>query len=183
MCFFVKIKKVRLYLFLGTITFLGLIIAQIILTVSHGKNRQNLTGSRRAYIESQSVTLSTEERDTLNLINEYRNENGLESLKPCYELQEVAKLKAEDLVNNNYFAHNSEKLGTPFEMLEANNVDYQIAGENLAGNTTCKRAVNAWINSEAHRDNILEEKYEYTGIYVIDSDIYGKIYVQLFMGV
>ena len=178
-----KIKKVKLYLFFVVTAFLALIFAQIILTVSQGKDRQNLAEKRRAYIDSQQVILSTEERDTLALINEYRNENGLKSLKPCNELQEVAKLKAEDLVNNDYFAHDSDILGSPFEMLKANSVEYKIAGENLAGNTTPERAVEAWIDSKLHRDNILEEKYEYTGIYIIDSDVYGKIYVQLFMGV
>ena len=68
-------------------------------------------------------------------------------------------------------------------MLKSNGIEYKVAGENLAGNITEARAVNAWINSPAHRDNILDESYEYTGICVVESETYGKIFVQLFLGV
>lgn len=129
------------------------------------------------------ATLSKEEEETLNAINEYRRENGLSDLKAISKLQEVAKIKAEDIVENEYFSHNSENLGTPFEMLKANDVKYKFAGENLAGSTTSEKAVDAWINSTSHRDNILDEDYEYTGIYVIDSPVYGKIFVQIFLGI
>ena len=127
--------------------------------------------------------MSDEEQKTLDLINEYRVQNGLSKLKPFSDLQDVAKLKAEDLVNNEYFSHTSAELGTPFKMLKDNEVTYKIAGENLAGSTTPEKAVEAWINSTSHRENILEERFEYTGIYVIDSPVYGSIFVQLFIGI
>ena len=44
---------------------------------------------------NESAILSTEEQETLDLINEYRMQNGLSELKPFAKLQEVAKLKAE----------------------------------------------------------------------------------------
>lgn len=129
------------------------------------------------------ANLSKEEEETLNAINEYRRENGLSELKAISKLQDVAKIKAEDIVENEYFSHNSANLGTPFEMLKNNDVKYKCAGENLAGSTTPEKAVEAWIDSPAHRDNILDADYEYTGIYVIDSPVYGKIFVQIFLGV
>jgi len=131
----------------------------------------------------QTVELSQEEQETLDLVNEYREKNGLEALKPLARLQQTAKLKAKDLVKNEYFSHHSKQLGTPFEMLKANQVDYDIAGENLAGNMTPKKAVESWINSKTHRENILEEKYNYTGVCVIESPVYGKVFVQLFIGI
>jgi len=118
----------------------------------------NTISAMKTKIELEEVILSEEEQRTLDLINEYRTENGLNELKPFSELQEVAKLKAEDLVNNKYFAHVSPTLGTPFEMLKNNEIDYKIAGENLAGSPTPEKAVEAWINSTSHRENILEEK-------------------------
>jgi len=133
-------------------------------------------------VEEGYKILSEEEKEVLYHINEYRKENGLKELQPFSTLQYASKIKAQDLVNYNYFSHTSDRLGTPFEMLEDLQIDYQIAGENLAGNTTPKKAVEAWIASPSHRDNILEEEYEYTGICVIESQIYGKIFVQLFIG-
>ena len=144
--------------------------------------QDNTINAMKTKIELEKANLSKEEEKTLELINEYRKQNGLNELKVYSKLQEVAKLKAEDLVNNKYFSHTSPTLGTPFKMLKDNQVEYRIAGENLAGNTTPERAVEAWINSPAHRDNILENKFEYTGIYVIESPVYGKIFVQLFIG-
>lgn len=131
----------------------------------------------------QTVELSQEVQETLDLVNEYRKQNGLEELKPLARLQQTAKLKAKDLVENEYFSHDSKQLGTPFEMLKANQVSYDIAGENLAGNITPERAVESWINSKAHRENILEKRFNYTGICVIESPVYGKVFVQLFIGI
>ena len=136
-----------------------------------------------AEIESgnQIIAISDEEQEVLNLINEYRNENGLEDLTIDAKLQETAKIKAEDLVKNNYFSHTSPTLGTPFELMKSQGIRYKIAGENLAGNISSEKAVEAWINSKDHRENILEKKFHKTGIFVIESPVYGKIYVQLFM--
>lgn len=131
----------------------------------------------------QTVELSQKEQETLDLVNKYRKQNGLEVLKPLARLQQTAKLKAKDLVENEYFSHYSKQLGTPFEMLKANQVDYNIAGENLAGNMVPEKAVESWINSKTHRENILEEKFNYTGVSVIESPIYGKVFVQLFIGI
>lgn len=131
----------------------------------------------------QTVELSEEEQETLDLVNEYRRQNGLEALKPLARLQKTAKLKAKDLVENEYFSHDSKQLGTPFEMLKVNQVAYDIAGENLAGNIAPKKAVESWINSKTHRENILEERFNYTGICVIESPIYGNVFVQLFIGI
>ena len=139
---------------------------------------KNTISAMKTKIELEETILSEEEQKTLDLINEYRKQNGLKELKPYFELQEVAKLKAEDLVNNKYFSHISPTLGTPFNMLKDNEI-----GENLAGSTTPEKAVEAWIASTSHRENILEGKFEYTGIYVIESSVYGKVFVQLFIGI
>lgn len=137
----------------------------------------------KTIVNVDGVALSEEEEEVLNLINEQRKQYGLPELKAYGELQRVAKLKAQDLVNNKYFSHTSPTLGTPFEMLQEEGVIYKYAGENLAGNETGVKAVNAWMNSPAHKDNILDSDYEYTGIAVVDSEVYGKVYVQLFLGV
>ena len=134
-------------------------------------------------IGTTEVCLTSEEQEVLNLINEYRRENGLNELKPANRLQDVADLKANDLVENNYFSHVSENLGTPFEMLESNNIQYTVAGENLAGNVNSSKAVEAWINSPTHKANILDEEFKYTGISVVESPVYGKVFVQIFVDI
>ena len=138
---------------------------------------------KRNIIEKEENFLTEEEQETLDFINAYRKENGLKELKPFSKLQTIAEKKGKDIVQNGYFSHISPTLGTPFEMLAQNEVDYGIAGENLAGNINPEKAVDAWINSRLHRENIEEGEFEYTGICVMDSPVYGKLFVQIFLGI
>ena len=67
-------------------------------------------------------------------------------------------------------------------MLKSYKVSYNTAGENIAGNSSNSGAVNAWMNSSGHRANILNKSFNYTGIGVVNSPKYGKVYVQMFIG-
>lgn len=86
------------------------------------------------------------------------------------------------MVDNNYFSHTSPTYGSPFEMIKSFGITYKAAGENIAGNSSNIGAVKAWMNSEGHKANILSNNYNYTGIGVVNSQKYGKIYVQMFIG-
>lgn len=180
----VKVTKIKHRL----ITLIFFVIFILIETVSLATYQtavieQNQKNTNIKKMINKKAVLSQEEQETLNLINEYRIKNGLEELKPIADLQEVARKKANDIVENKYFSHNSENLGTPFEMLKANNIQYCTAGENLAGNICPEKAFEAWVNSPLHKANILDEDFKYTGLVVIESKTYGKIFVQLFIGI
>lgn len=131
---------------------------------------------------STTSGLTADEQEVFNLINAQRTVAGLSALKIDEELQNVARIKAKDMVDNNYFSHNSPTYGTPFNMIKNFGITYKAAGENIAGNSTNKGAVNAWMNSSGHKANILSSNYNYTGIGVVSSPKYGKIYVQMFIG-
>lgn len=131
---------------------------------------------------STTSGLTADEQEVFNLINAQRTAAGLSALKIDEELQNVARVKAKDMVDNNYFSHNSPTYGTPFNMIKNYGITYKAAGENIAGNSTNKGAVNAWMNSSGHKANILNSNYNYTGIGVVSSPKYGKIYVQMFIG-
>lgn len=131
---------------------------------------------------TNTINLSSDEKEVFNLINQQRLNNGLSELKIDPELQRVARIKAQDMVSNNYFSHNSPTYGSPFDMLKSFKISYKTAGENIAGNSSNSAAVNAWMNSSGHRANILNGSFNYTGIGVINGSKYGKIYVQMFIG-
>ena len=131
--------------------------------------------------KTQSI-MNTNEEEVFKLINQQRVNNGLSELKVDSEVQRVARIKAQDMVNNNYFSHNSPTYGSPFDMLNSFKISYRTAGENIAGNSTNSGAVNAWMNSSGHKANILNGNFNYTGIGVVSSPKYGKIYVQMFIG-
>ena len=126
--------------------------------------------------------LTADEKEVFDLINAKRIANGLAALKIDDELQNIARVKAQDMVNNNYFSHNSPTYGSPFDMIKSYGISYKTAGENIAGNSSNSAAVNAWMDSEGHRANILNSSFNYTGIGIVSSPRYGKIYVQMFIG-
>ncbi len=162
--------------------YIGMVSKQYIKLVYPTKaettNKPNTTESSI----NTTTGLTKDEQETLDLINAERKKAGLASLKIDSELQNVARTKAKDLVDNNYFAHNSPTYGTPFEMMKSFGIKYKTAGENIAGNSTNSGAVKAWMNSEGHRANILNSSYNYTGLAVVSSPKYGKVYVQMFIG-
>ena len=131
---------------------------------------------------SNTSTLSNDEKEVFDLINKQRTNNGLSALKIDTEVQNVARVKAKDMVDNNYFSHNSPTYGSPFDMLKSFKVSYKTAGENIAGNASNSAAVTAWMNSSGHKANILNSAFNYTGIGVVKSSKYGKVYVQMFIG-
>lgn len=138
---------------------------------NNNQNNQNTTSS-----------MSNDEKEVFNLINQQRNNNGINSLKIDEEVQRVAKIKAQDMVNNNYFSHESPTYGTPFNMLSNFKISYKTAGENIAANSSNSGAVTAWMNSSGHKANILNSNFTHTGIGVVSSQKYGKIFVQMFIG-
>lgn len=131
---------------------------------------------------SQITTMNSDEREVFELINKQRTNNGLKALTVDNEVQRVARIKAQDMVNNNYFSHTSPTYGSPFDMMKSFGISYKTAGENIAGNSTNNGAVTAWMNSSGHRANILNSSFNYTGIGVVSSPKYGKMYVQMFIG-
>lgn len=159
--------------------FVGAVNKQFIKPIYPNSNNNNNNNNNNT--PNTSTTLTQDEKEVFNLINQERTKQGLSALKIDNELQKVARIKAQDMVDKNYFDHNSPTYGTPFDMLKSFKISYKAAGENIAGNASNSAAVTAWMNSSGHRANILKSNYNHTGIGVIKSPKYGKIYVQLFI--
>ncbi|MNI62065.1 Cysteine-rich secretory protein family protein [compost metagenome] len=122
------------------------------------------------------------ERLVLTLINQERAKAGLPALTMDANLLRIARIKAQEMVDKNYFSHTSPTYGTPFKMMQSNGITYKTAGENIAGNPSVEGAVKAWMNSEGHRKNILSNAYNYIGVGVVKSDVYGYMLVTMFVG-
>ncbi len=120
-------------------------------------------------------------QQVLNLVNAERAKYNLSPLTLSSNVNKVAQAKAEDMKNNNYFSHTSPTYGSPFDMLKQFGVSYKTAGENIAkGQKTPQAVVNAWMNSEGHRSNILNKNFTQLGVgYTGGSSPY---WVQIFIG-
>lgn len=161
--------------------YVGAVSKKYIRPIYAGTNNSGST-SNSSGGNTTTTSLSKDEQEVFNLINQQRANNGLASLKIDDEVQRVAKIKAQDMVANNYFSHTSPTYGSPFDMLKSFKISYKSAGENIAGNSSNQAAVTAWMNSPGHKANILNSSYNYTGIGVVSSPTYGKVYVQMFIG-
>lgn len=109
--------------------------------------------------------VKTLEMKVVDLVNQQRISNGLQPLTNNWQLERVARYKANDMANNNYFNHISPTYGSPFNMMEDFGIYFSSAGENIAmGQTTPQQVVNAWMNSPGHRANILSATYTQIGV-------------------
>ncbi|MDD3347869.1 CAP domain-containing protein [Oscillibacter sp.] len=123
---------------------------------------------------------SNYEAEVVRLVNDARQENGLQPLTASAELSHVARVKSQDMVDHHYFSHTSPTYGTPSQMLTNFGVSYSSSGENIAyGQRTPQKVVATWMNSPGHRANILSAAYTQIGVgYVAD----GNYWTQLFIG-
>jgi len=97
--------------------------------------------------------------------NSARAEEGKSLLVRNPALDEAARLKAEDMAKNEYFAHWSPTGVSPWHWFGEAGYSYVHAGENLAVHFTDSSAVvDAWLKSPTHRENIMNAKYTEIGI-------------------
>ena len=146
---------------------------------NNSTNNNNNTNNNNT---STSTNLTADEQEVMRLVNQARANAGLSKLTADSNITKVARVKAQDMVNNNYFSHNSPTYGSPFEMMKSFGISYKSAGENIAAHSTVQAAFDAWMNSSGHRANILNSSFNYTGIGVVSSPKYGKMLVQMFVG-
>ena len=107
-------------------------------------------------------------KNALNMVNQQRAGSGLAALEWDDSLAACAMIRATELPS--LFSH-SRPDGTDWYTV-APNIMY---GENLAqGYNSPDAAVNAWMNSPAHRDNIMNASFKSCGIGIYEAG--GKWY-------
>jgi hypothetical protein len=118
------------------------------------------------------------------LTNDRREEAEVNTLTVDPRLIGAAKLKADHMAENGYFAHISPEGVEPWHWFDEAGYEYQYAGENLAVNFSESYQVDeAWMNSPLHRKNIINENFEDIGIATAQGEYKGKeatFVVQLF---
>jgi len=120
----------------------------------------------------------------IRLTNQERELIGVSSLKENELLNQAAYLKAQDMMNQDYFSHQSPAGITPWYWFEQVGYNYSTAGENLGiGFLDSEEIYLAWDNSPSHKENLLNPKYEDIGIAVLSGNFDGSqttVVVQLF---
>lgn len=107
-------------------------------------------------------------------MNNERKKENLKPLKESPELNMSAKIKAESMFKEGYWAHVSPEGVEPWDLFGKAGYSYHYAGENLARlYDNAESAVEGWMLSQGHRENILSDKYTETGVFVGNGAISG----------
>lgn len=120
------------------------------------------------------------EEEVVRLVNVERAKQGLSPLSIDWELARVAKYKSQDMHDRNYFSHTSPTYGSPFNMIKNFGISYKAAGENIAkGQKSAAQVVQAWMNSQGHRANIMSTSYTHIGVgYVADGHYWTQMFIK-----
>ncbi|WP_282943583.1 CAP domain-containing protein [Paenibacillus sp. RC67] len=130
-------------------------------TTNNGSGSENNSGSQETATDSQSAYAD----QVVTLVNQERAKSGLPALTSDSKLANMAMDKAKDMYNKNYFDHTSPTYGSPFDMMKQYGISYSYAGENIAkGQRNPQEVMNAWMNSEGHRQNIMSPNYTKIGV-------------------
>lgn len=117
------------------------------------------------------------ERQIFDITNIFRDRYELEPLEWDEQTGEVAFAHSKDMFETNDFSHTSKKYGELSDRLDAANIYYQTAGENIAANyLDAPAVVEGWLNSKGHRESLLNEQFTHLGV-----GVYKKYYTQNFI--
>jgi len=108
----------------------------------------------------------------LSSTNSYRSNAGKKSLSLNSKLTAAAQAKANDMVNRDYWSHNTPDGKEPWVFIQNAGYSYTKAGENLAyGFSTSSATVVGWMNSPTHKANMLDASFTEVGFgYANSSD-------------
>lgn len=124
------------------------------------------------------VDYSSFELEVLDLVNDYRTEQGLSELAFLDESSVLAAAHNDHMIHNNEVCH--DDFGSRYQTL-VQDVHAKSVSENVAyGYSSARAVVNAWIKSDGHKDNMLGDhthfgisvklagngKYYFTNIFV-----------------
>lgn len=122
--------------------------------------------------------------EVIRLSNEKRLASGLGPLEESPVLSQAALAKGADMLARGYWAHVAPDGTQPWQFFTNAGYKYRYAGENLARDfSNPSSAVDAWMASASHKDNLLSPKYKEIGVAVVEGSLAGvetTVIVQFF---
>ncbi len=121
------------------------------------------------------INANIDQKKLIDLTNVERQKKGLTPVVENEALNKAAKLKAENMFEENYWAHFAPSGKTPWDFILGSGYKFTLAGENLAKNFyTSEEVVAAWMASPTHRDNLLNSNYKDIGMAVVEGVLNGQ---------
>lgn len=117
---------------------------------------------------AQSPSTAQMETEVYKQINAIRQQQGLTTLKQNPKLAQVARDYSRRMAEQKFFAHTSPQGDTMVQRVRSAKIFYTLLGENLFTSTNISQpvpaAVQGWMESQGHRENILRTEFRETGI-------------------
>lgn len=127
---------------------------------------------------SDDVTLSYAEQ-VVKLVNEERDKAGLPALNMDVDITAAANVRAKEIKQK--FSHTRPNGSSFSSVLREHGVSFMGSGENIAwGQRIPEQVMNAWMNSDGHRANILNKNFKNIGVGYYQDENGTKYWVQLF---
>lgn len=139
-------------------------------------------GGTTPTVPSNCGAMNTTECQVMDLVNVERAKQGLAALGANSKCIAEAQSHAQDMVANNYFAHDgpNETTSQRFARFGLSGATW---GENIAaGYTTASAVMTGWMNSSGHRANILGAGFRSMGVGLATKSDGTKYWVQCFTG-
>lgn len=132
--------------------------------------------SEQPEIDRENLTYAEQ---ILKLVNEERAKAGLHALKLDTEISAAAQTRAKEIQIS--FSHTRPDGRKFSSVLTDNGIRFTGAGENIAwGQISPEKVMEAWMNSEGHRANILNAKFTKLGVGHLQNVSGRNYWVQLF---
>lgn len=142
---------------------------------------QDNAGNNKPEVEQPEVdteSLSYAEQ-VVALVNEERAKAGLSPVELDAEIASAALIRANEI--KTLFSHTRPDGRSFSTVLTDNGIRYNGAGENIAwGQRSPEQVMNAWMNSDGHRANILNARYTKIGVGHFQDSSGRNHWVQLF---
>ncbi len=134
------------------------------------------------FIQNVSAEMNTNtwsNQSFVKEINKERTKKKLSKLTENTELNRLAKLRLDDMIKNNYFAHESPTGNGIDDLLLTSSYDYAWRGENLAyGEYESESDVTkSWMGSKWHKYNILYPNFKEVGTAYAVAEFKGGKYL------
>ena len=128
------------------------LLALLVLFVLVSCSTESLNEDENITLELVIPTIKPIEIEALELINNYRSQQGLSVLQKNNNVKAIAFTHTDYMIDNNNVSHDN------FYVRKQNLVEIEnarIVAENVAyGYTSAESLVNAWLSSPSHKQNL-----------------------------
>lgn len=154
-----------------------------------GLNRKRIVPNKVSAIPSAKLSATQVldlEKQTFALINQKRAEIGLQPLIWSDDVAKIARLHSENMAKFNFFSHKGMDGKMVNDRADSLGITKWTAmGENIAYNRGYQNplefAVEKWLQSQGHRENLLNKRWKESAIGIAVTDDGTYYFTQVFL--